>query len=131
MENSQFVKKIIETNVTIGLLISVLFFLSYKIFPTTTTSNISEFFLPTYLFLILGVAFYFLLQDINLKLASVMNSITLPFSGITFLFGRWLPSNLEIFQQPNCTGLLIATYTGLLILYYAISLHLHKKYIKK
>jgi len=131
MKNSQFVKKIIETNVTIGLLISALFVLSYKTFPTTITANISEFFLPTYLFLILGAAFYFLLQDINLKLASVMNSITLPFSGITFLFVRWLPSNLEIFQQPNCAGLLIATYTGLLILYYATSLHLHKKYIKK
>ncbi len=131
MENVQYVKKIIETNASIGLLISALFFLSYRIFPTSITANISEFFFPTYLFLILGVTFYFLLQDINLKLASISTLITLPFSGIIFLFGRWLPSNLAIFQQSQCAAILIATYTSLLVLYYAANLYLYNKYIKK
>lgn len=131
MENEQYVKKIIETNASIGILLGVLFFFSYWIFPASIKANLSELIFPTYLFLALGITFYFLLQDINLKLASVFNVIILPFSGLLFLYGRWLAKNTQIFQQFECASLTIATYTALLILYFAGSLYLHKKHIKE
>ncbi len=101
--------------------LGVLYFNLQEIRP-----EVGTLFAASYILLGIGALVFYLLSGMNYRLASLVHVGTLPFVGIFYLFGRWMPDVIpEVEGIEGEFSLAVLLYVLVLIAFLIVQLVMH------
>lgn len=110
------------------IFVALLLFLYLAFRSYLFTIYLENLFIASYLCLGLSVLFFFLIFDMNQKLASVLHIGTFPILSIIFLFQRWLPeATSQLGSVKMALSLLLLVYVLMMVAFLDIQLYLYWK----